>query len=120
MLSYTDKRKIGELLSVLLNDQDFSLYSDKINEETVKYTEDLLLRLSNCNKATTALFTGIKCIPKSPNVYGWLISCGSAMLDGMISIIKINHSVFYSNLLCTTGVQTHRDALKATLLNGYF
>ncbi len=110
MVSYSDKRKIGDLLLVLLNDNDFAIYSDKINEKTIKYTEDLLARLVFCNQATTALFAGIKCIPKSTNVYGWLLSCGSSVLDSRAIGCSISHR-FYREYGVKRFIQ-FRDRLK--------
>ncbi len=85
-LSMQQKKSTVELLAIIFNDNEFLRRAHAVNTKTIKLTEDLMSNLNYCNNATTALLTGIRCLPKSKNVYGWLLGC----LPAILNVFKAN------------------------------
>ena len=69
-LSREQKDMLAEVLSVVLVDSEYIHLARRINERTLHLTEKMLNDLFFCNRATALLFNALRCIPKSPNVYG--------------------------------------------------
>ncbi|MDH5546211.1 MAG: hypothetical protein OEZ43_11495 [Gammaproteobacteria bacterium] len=111
-LTYTQQKDVAELLAALFNDNEYLYHVNKINRETVRYAEDVIVMFRFCNKASAGLLAGIQCIPKSKNIYGWLLSC----LPAVHKVVKANREIFYSNFMCDIAIQSHRNALKGTMI----
>jgi hypothetical protein len=111
-LTSGQKQKVAELLTLVFNDNEFLENADKVSGRTVEETELVMNSLIFCTRAITALFSAIRCVPKSPNVYGWLVGC----LPGLVDVAKTHSSTLYSNTLCRNAIMTHRDSVKATML----
>jgi hypothetical protein len=76
-------------------------------------TEELLHKLNFCNNATSALLTGIKCFPKSKNVYGWLLGC----IPAIIKMFRMHEIQLKTNLFCSVGViQKFKNTILTTML----
>jgi hypothetical protein len=86
-------------ISFLHQDKDFNRCAHAVTSETVKLTEELLHKLNFCNNAKSALLTGVQCLSKSKNVFGWLIGC----IQAILKIIKMHSIQLKTNLFCSVG-----------------
>lgn len=111
-ISNEQKQQVAELMSIILNDSEILFHANKVNQKTVEYAEEIVVSFHFCNKATAALLAGIQCIPKSRNIYGWLLSC----IPAVSRLVRANRQIFYSSMMCNIGIQAHKSALKATML----
>lgn len=112
-LTLSQKQDIGEMLSIIFEDDSFVYYANKINDKTAQRAEEIMDMLIFCNTASTALFKSISCIPKSKNIYGWLISCVSAVVD----VLKAHRNTLQGNMLCLNAIRAaHHSELLMTLL----
>jgi len=101
------------LLAIIFNDNEFLRRTHAVNSKTIKLTEDLMFNLNYCNNATTSLLTGIRCLPKSQNLYGWLLGC----LPAILKVFKANKTKLQSNLFCAAHViARYKNPIKLTLL----
>lgn len=112
-LSYQDKETLANILALVFDDREYLHRVHQINDKTLRITEEMLSNLFFCNRATAALFGAIRCVPKSPNVYGWLLGC----LPGVSDVVKANSEKIRANLLCLTHIRVkYASAIKLTLL----
>lgn len=112
-LTHKDQEMLASLLSVVLNDTEYLHLTRRINDKTLRLTEEMLSNLFFCNRATAALFGALRCIPKSPNAYGWLAGC----LPGVLDVVKANSKVIHANILCLNHIRTnYKSEMKLTLL----
>ncbi|WP_163836989.1 hypothetical protein [Spartinivicinus ruber] len=106
-LLQTDKENISRILKVIL---DVNVPPANVNEQVVKLTEDALIKLQSCSAKTHALGTVLQCIPKSPNVYGWLASCGTAAATR--HALESNPSEFKASMACMNGMSQLKRAIE--------
>ena len=112
-LTYENKKDLAVLLSIVLEDNEYLNHVHKINDNTAKLTEEMMNDLIFCNRATTILFNGIHCVPKSPKVVAWLIGC----LPAVIKVLQAYKDEFQANLICHTHlIAAYRSEMKLTLL----
>ena len=111
-LTNAQKQQTVELLALIFNDNEFLPYASKVNGPVVDETEKVMNDLIFCTRAITGLFSAIRCVPKSPNIYGWLVGC----MPGLIDIVKANSKTLYTNDMCLTVIRLRRDRLKEFLV----
>ena len=112
-LTYENKKDLAELLSIVLEDDEYVYHIHKINDKTAKLAEEMMNDLIFCNRATTIIFNSIRCVPKSPNVVGWLIGC----LPAVKAVFKAYKDELQANLICHTHlIANYRSEMKLTLL----
>ena len=112
-LSREQQDMLAEVLSVVLVDNEYIRLARRINERTLSLTEKMLNDLFFCNRATALLFNALHCIPKSPNVYGWLLGC----LPGVVQVVKAHSQQLQANMLCLTHIRAnYLSEMKLTLL----
>ncbi len=111
-LTNAQKQNTVELLSLIFNHNEFLQHASKVNAAVVEETEVVMNKLILCNEAITVLFSSIKCIPKSTNVYGWLMGC----LPALVEIAKTHSKTLYTNRLCQNAIMAHKDLMKGMLL----
>lgn len=88
----------------MLQTNEFKFNVAMINERTVELGEKMMSQLIFCNSAITALFGGIKCIPKSATalgVAGWLAGCASLILK----VMEIHREKIVTTALCHVNVR---------------
>lgn len=112
-LSREQQDMLANVLSVVLLDNEYIHLARRINEKTLHLTEKMLNDLFFCNRATALLFNSLRCIPKSPNVYGWLLGC----LPGVVKVVKAHSQKLQANMLCLTHIRANYfSEMKLTLL----
>ena len=111
-LTNEQKLKTVELLSAVFNDREFLQHASQVNGEVVDQTEVIMNKLIFCNQAITVLFSTLRCVPKSRNVYGWLMGCLPALLD----IAKMHSDTIYTNYICQKAIMSHKKAMQSLLL----
>lgn len=104
---------LAEGLPIVLMDNEYIDLARRINERTPHLTEKMLNDLFFCNRATALLFNALRCIPKSPNVYEWLLGC----LPGVMQVVKAHSQKLQANVLCLTHIRAnYLSEMKPTLL----
>ena len=111
-LTNSQKQNTVELLSLIFNDDEFLKHASKVNGAVVDKTEKVMNDLIFCTGAITALFSGLQCVPRTNNVYLWLVAC----LPALIPVIKVNSKTIYTNVTCRNAIMTHLQSMKALLL----
>lgn len=111
-LTNDQKQKTVELLSLIFNDDEFLKHASKVNGKVVDKTEEIMNDLIFCTRAITVLFSGLRCVPRTKNVYMWLMAC----LPALIELVKVNSKTIYTNGICHNAIMTHRESMKALLL----
>ena len=107
------RREVVKLLSILFKDETLLSRAHAVNSDTVKYTEQLMNDLIFCNRATTLLMAGIRCVPKSKNVYGWLLGC----LPALLNLFKVYENEMQASLFCSVHViEAQKSGILITLL----
>ncbi|MEK6750399.1 MAG: hypothetical protein AABY83_14565 [Pseudomonadota bacterium] len=114
MLTYHEKHDLAKLLALIMHDDEFIYHADKINDQTVIAVERLIMDFQECNRASAAFLATIKCVPKSSNIYGWILSCLPAITD----LWRTHNDIFYTNMLCSTAIIFRKSDIKATLVFG--
>jgi hypothetical protein len=110
-LSMTEQYEIAELLTLVLDTNEFLDNVSQINAETARLTEEMMNKLIFCTRATTVLFNAVQCVPKSTNIYGWLRSC----LSLVIKIVRINRDHLRTNMICHVSILGYRDIILAQM-----
>ncbi|MCX4024732.1 hypothetical protein H0A36_27135 [Endozoicomonas sp. SM1973] len=110
-LLQSDKENISKIIAIVF---DLHVPPHNVNDNVVRATEEGIRKLESCAGKSHALGTLLQCIPKSPNVYGWLASCGTA--------VKFRHAAeadpagIKSSVMCMNGSSQIKTAIQAAAI----
>ena len=94
-LAEVDKEDIAEIMGIIL-DRDYSDSVKNITHKSVRIAEECINYLRRCSSGMSGLFAGVECIPKSPNVYGWLVGCAF----GIKGHLNRTRTKWHVNVVC--------------------